>query len=203
MKKFKLLVFHWGQIRDSRPHRNCYGWCWGLQCYISLPCHQPSVSVQNWLIGDETAPKRCTVIQNSASGWSVSPPGHHRNIRMSTSSSGSLIWWNIPSMSSITATGSCWNLRSTPNKVFSWDQDLATVQSSDKYLETKRYSWRPPGIVFFCFCGRCRGEECTTIFHHSGGAVLLALSLHVLSSRRHSWRWCNLSEMLHLSWIFG
>lgn len=66
----------------------------------------------------ETAPKRCTVIQYSSNSWSVSPPGHHKNLRRSTSSAGILTWWNIPSISLITATGSCWNLRGTPSKVF-------------------------------------------------------------------------------------
>lgn len=44
----RSLVFHLGQIWDSRPHTNWNGWGWGLHCHIFLHCHQPSISVQNW-----------------------------------------------------------------------------------------------------------------------------------------------------------
>ena len=67
-------------------------------------------------LGDETPPNRCTAIISSSGCAVRSPSGHQRNLSALQSSGATLTWWNIASMSAITATASCRKRARTPTR---------------------------------------------------------------------------------------
>ena len=69
-------------------------------------------------LGDDVAPKRCTIIWYSTGSLFKSLFGHQRNQRVSQSSGLPCTWWNIDSMSAIRATGSCWKHVRTSTRLF-------------------------------------------------------------------------------------
>lgn len=68
--------------------------------------------------GEDTAPNKWSDIWYSFSAQDKSPFGHHRKRRKERSVSGTFTWWNIASMSTMTAICSCRNLVRTPKREF-------------------------------------------------------------------------------------
>ena len=66
--------------------------------------------------GESVVPNICTVIRFSLGG-SVVLVSHHRNLNESWSSSVTLTWWNMLSISATSAVFSWRNLESTPTRL--------------------------------------------------------------------------------------
>ena len=82
-------------------------------------------------LGLHVPPNRCTFIQYTAAFLLISPYVHHKNVNASRSFSATRTWWNIASMSPVSATSSCLNRRSTPSSEFVMSGPCRTWSLSD------------------------------------------------------------------------